>query len=100
MCLAPASLCPRNIPRWRKRQRMYDLIIRGGDIVDGTGAGAFCGDIAILDGYIAAVGAVAGVARDEIDAGGLMVPPGWVDNHSHMGGQATDARPGRLLRAA
>jgi N-acyl-D-aspartate/D-glutamate deacylase len=68
---------------------MYDTIIRGGRIVDGTGAPAFIGDIAIQDGKIAAVGEVDGTAHQEIDAAGLMVAPGWVDAHSHMDGQAT-----------
>lgn len=68
---------------------MYDLIIRGGRIVDGTGAPAFDGDVAIQDGKIAALGAVEGSAQQEIDASGLLVAPGWVDTHSHMDGQAT-----------
>lgn len=68
---------------------MYDLIIRNGKIVDGTGEPAFTGDIAVLDGVIAAVGNIEGHAQREIDAGGLVVTPGWVDTHSHMDGQAT-----------
>ena len=68
---------------------MYDLIIRNGKIVDGTGKTAFTGDIAVTEGRIAAVGEVQGDARREIDAGGQLVTPGWVDVHSHMDGQAT-----------
>jgi N-acyl-D-aspartate/D-glutamate deacylase len=68
---------------------MYDLIIRNGTIVDGTGRAAFSGDLAVENGRIAAVGKVAGEARREIDAGGLLVTPGWVDVHSHMDGQST-----------
>ncbi len=68
---------------------MYDLIIRNGKIVDGTGQPAFTGDIAVTDGKVAAVGQVSGDASKEIDAAGLMVSPGWVDVHSHMDGQAT-----------
>jgi N-acyl-D-amino-acid deacylase len=68
---------------------MYDLIIRNGRIVDGTGRPAFSGDIAVRDGRIAAVGEVAGEAAREIDAAGQLVTPGWVDVHSHMDGQAT-----------
>lgn len=68
---------------------MYDLIIRGGNIVDGTGRPAFTGDIAIRDGVIAAVGNIDGPAHRQIDAQGLLVTPGWVDTHSHMDGQAT-----------
>lgn len=68
---------------------MYDLIIRNGKIVDGTGEPAFTGDIAVTDGKVAAVGEVSGDASKEIDASGLLVTPGWVDVHSHMDGQAT-----------
>ncbi len=67
----------------------YDLIIRGGTIVDGTGAPRFTGDIAVKDGLIAAVGAIQGDAKDEIDAAGKIVAPGWVDVHTHYDGQAT-----------
>lgn len=68
---------------------MYDLIIRNAQIVDGTGAPAFNGDLAVTQGRIAALGKVEGEARQEIDAGGKLLTPGWVDVHSHMDGQAT-----------
>ena len=67
----------------------YDLIIRGGTIVDGTGAPRFTGDLAVKDGLIAAVGTVHGDAAEEIDAAGKVVAPGWVDVHTHYDGQAT-----------
>ena len=67
----------------------YDLIIRGGTIVDGTGSRAFVGDVAIKDGLIAAVGEVSGTAADQIDAEGKVVAPGFVDIHTHYDGQAT-----------
>ncbi|MBB3858845.1 N-acyl-D-aspartate/D-glutamate deacylase [Novosphingobium hassiacum] len=67
----------------------YDLIIRNGTIVDGTGAPRFVGDIAVRNGLIAAVGTVRGDATDEIDATGRIVAPGWVDIHTHYDGQAT-----------
>jgi N-acyl-D-amino-acid deacylase len=67
----------------------YDLIIRGGTIVDGTGAARFTGDLAVKDGLIAAVGNVHGDAAEEIDAAGKVVAPGWVDVHTHYDGQAT-----------
>ncbi|MDC8753512.1 D-aminoacylase [Erythrobacter sp. sf7] len=67
----------------------YDLIIRGGTIVDGTGAPAYTGDVAIRDGLIAAVGQVSGTAAQEIDAHGKIVTPGFVDIHTHYDGQAT-----------
>lgn len=67
----------------------YDLIIRGGTIVDGTGAPRFTGDVAVKDGLIAQVGAVRGDAAEEIDAAGMIVTPGFVDIHTHYDGQAT-----------
>jgi N-acyl-D-amino-acid deacylase len=68
---------------------MYDLVIRNGLLVDGTGADSRKGDLAVNAGRIVAVGEVVGEARREIDARGLLVTPGWVDTHSHMDGQAT-----------
>ena len=67
----------------------YDLIVRGGTIVDGTGKGRFTGDIAVKDGLIAAVGQIEGGADEEIDASGMIVTPGFVDIHTHYDGQAT-----------
>lgn len=68
---------------------MHDLVIRGGTVVDGTGAARFVADIAIDGGLISAVGADAGPGRQEIDASGKVVAPGWVDIHTHYDGQAT-----------
>ena len=68
---------------------MYDLIIRNAHIVDGTGAPGYDGDLAVKDGRIAALGSVDGTAKREINAGGKLLTPGWVDVHSHMDGQAT-----------
>ncbi|RYZ60937.1 MAG: D-aminoacylase, partial [Proteobacteria bacterium] len=67
----------------------FDLIIRNGSIVDGTGHERFTGNIAIKDGLIAQVGEVRGDAAEEIDAGGKVVTPGFVDIHTHYDGQAT-----------
>ena len=61
----------------------YDRVIRGGTIVDGTGAAAFEGDVAIRDGHIVAVGEVKGSGAEELDARGLLVTPGFVDEHTH-----------------
>ncbi len=68
---------------------MHDIAIRGGTILDGIGAAAFSGDLAIDGALIAQVGGKAGAARREIDASGLLVTPGWVDVHTHYDGQAT-----------
>tara|TARA_R110000824_G_scaffold118105_1_gene270283 strand:- start:2412 stop:4151 length:1740 start_codon:yes stop_codon:yes gene_type:complete len=68
---------------------MHDLIIRGGTVVDGTGAAARQADIAISNGVITHVGTVTGDAKREIDATGQLVTPGWVDIHTHYDGQVT-----------
>jgi N-acyl-D-aspartate/D-glutamate deacylase len=68
---------------------MHDMVIRGGTIVDGTGAARFTGDIAIDNGLISQVGKVSGSGQEEIDATGMIVAPGWVDVHTHYDGQAT-----------
>jgi N-acyl-D-aspartate/D-glutamate deacylase len=68
---------------------MHDLIIRGGTLIDGTGASARPGDVAIDGGRITEVGAVDGAATRIVDADGLLVTPGWVDIHTHYDGQAT-----------
>lgn len=68
---------------------MHDLLIRGGTIVDGTGAAPFAGDVAVTAGTISAVGNVEGPAAATIDAEGLLVTPGFVDIHTHYDGQAT-----------
>jgi len=70
-------------------EKAYDLVIRGGSVVDGTGAGAFEADVAVKDGAIAAVGRIAGSGVEEIDARGQVVTPGFVDIHTHYDGQAT-----------
>lgn len=67
----------------------FDLIIRGGTVVDGTGAAPRRADIAIRDGRIAAIGDVGASADQHIDAAGLIVTPGFVDVHTHYDGQAT-----------
>jgi len=68
---------------------MHDLVIRGGTLVDGTGAPARTADVAVDDGVITAVGGEVGAGRREIDATGLLVTPGFVDVHTHYDGQAT-----------
>lgn len=68
---------------------MHDLIIRGGSVVDGSGASAFTADIAIDADRITALGVVKSAARRTLDADGLLVTPGFVDVHTHYDGQAT-----------
>ena len=65
-----------------------DLVIRNGDVVDGTGAEPFEADIAVKDGKIVGVGNVSGRGAEEIDAKGKLVTPGFVDIHTHYDGQA------------
>ena len=65
----------------------HDIVIRGGELVDGTGADPVSGDLAIDDGLITAVGKVDGKGKKEIDAKGLAVTPGFVDLHTHLDAQ-------------
>ncbi|MEL0198577.1 MAG: amidohydrolase family protein [Gammaproteobacteria bacterium] len=66
---------------------IHDLVIRNGNIVDGSGKKPFLGDIAIDDGKITKVGEVINSGKKEIDANGNLVSPGWVDIHTHYDGQ-------------
>src|SRR5947207_15011721 len=61
----------------------YDVVIRHGRIIDGTGNPAFFADLAIKQKRIAAIGRVTGTAPTEIDAKGLVVAPGFIDVHTH-----------------
>jgi N-acyl-D-amino-acid deacylase len=67
----------------------YDLVIRGGTVVDGSGKDRFRADVAVKNGLIARVGAVDGKGAQEIDATGRIVTPGFVDVHTHYDGQVT-----------
>src|SRR5688572_6266961 len=66
-----------------RRSEMLDLVIKGGRIIDGTGAPAYAADVAIADGKIVEVGAVSAPARQVIDADGAVVTPGFIDPHTH-----------------
>ena len=66
----------------------YDLVIRNGTVIDGTGKPGFRADVAVRRDKIVAVGKVPGAGREEIDATGKLVTPGFVDIHTHYDGQA------------
>jgi N-acyl-D-amino-acid deacylase len=65
------------------RAESFDIIIRHGRIVDGSGNPAFFADLAVKDGRIAEIGRITGDAKNEIDAKGLIVAPGFIDVHTH-----------------
>jgi N-acyl-D-amino-acid deacylase len=67
----------------------YDLLIKNGLIVDGSGMPAFRGDIGVKDGKIAGIGKLSGPAAKTIDAAGHAVAPGFIDNHCHYDAQVT-----------
>lgn len=66
----------------------FDIVVRNGTLVDGTGDEPVEGDVAMAGGRIAEVGEVAGSGKEELDAKGLIVTPGFVDIHTHYDGQA------------
>ena len=67
----------------------HDLIIRNGKIIDGSGKKPFFGDIAIDDGKITSIGKIENSGKEEFDAKGNLVTPGWVDIHTHYDGQVS-----------
>jgi N-acyl-D-aspartate/D-glutamate deacylase len=67
----------------------YDLVIRGGTVADGSGADLWEGDVGVSDGRIVATGKLSGSGREEIDARGKLVTPGFVDIHTHYDAQVT-----------
>ncbi len=71
-----------------KNIEFYDLVIRNGSIVDGSGEKKFQADIGIKDGYIKKIGSINELGKENIDASGLVVAPGFVDIHTHYDGQA------------
>ncbi|HRD46375.1 MAG TPA: amidohydrolase family protein [Caulobacter sp.] len=70
-------------------ERAFDIVIRGGTVVDGSGGAPFVADVGIRSGLIAAVGPGLAAGAEEIDATGKLVTPGFVDIHTHYDGQAT-----------
>jgi N-acyl-D-aspartate/D-glutamate deacylase len=65
----------------------YDLVIRNGTVVDGSGLGSFRADVGIVGDRIATIGPIRSRGREEIDAEGLSVTPGFIDGHTHMDAQ-------------
>ena len=68
---------------------MLDVVIKGGTVVDGTGAPGYAADGGVRDGRIVEVGDLSEAAHQTIDADGALVTPGWVDVHTHYDGQVT-----------
>ena len=68
---------------------MFDLVLRGATVYDGSGDPAITADVAVRDGRIAEVGRVDGTARETVDAAGLALMPGIVDLHTHYDAQIT-----------
>jgi len=68
---------------------VHELVIRGGTVVDGTGAASSTADVAVDGGLVTEIGRISGKGQRELDADGLVVAPGWVDIHTHYDGQVT-----------
>src|SRR6266852_3829376 len=67
----------------------YDLLIKNGRIVDGSGGPSYRGDVAVKDGKVVEIGKLSGAASQTVDAGGQVVAPGFIDNHCHYDAQVT-----------
>ena len=80
LVLAGALLVPAGL----SGQSRYDLVLRGGTVVDGTGAPRFIADVAIRGDRIVRVAERLGPGAVELDATGLVVAPGFIDNHAHV----------------
>jgi N-acyl-D-amino-acid deacylase len=74
-------------PNGTERHMAYDILIKNGTLVDGTGAAAYHGNVALADGKIVGVGDVDGLADNVIDASDCVVSPGFIDPHTHYDAQ-------------
>ena len=71
------------------RAQVFDLVVRGATVYDGTGSAPVIADVALRDGVIVEVGRVVGVGTEELVANGAWLTPGFIDIHTHFDGQAT-----------
>src|SRR5262250_342300 len=71
------------------REMTYDILIKNGRIVDGSGGPSYRGDVAVKDGKIVEIGKLSGPATRTIDAAGRVVAPGFIDNLCHKAAQST-----------
>src|SRR5947199_2286976 len=65
----------------------YDLVIKNGALIDGSGLPRYRADVAVRHGRIVATGRIRERAREVIDADGLLVAPGFIDGHTHLDAQ-------------
>src|SRR5262249_3742481 len=84
-----ASGPPLSEARLRSKERAmpYDLVIKNGTVIDGSGLPRYRGDVAVRHGRIAAIGRIREAAREVVDADGQVVTPGFIDGHTHMDAQ-------------
>ena len=73
--------------RFGKGVMDYDLLIKNGRVVNGSGLPSYAADVGIRDGKIAEIGRLHGTAARTIDADGFVVSPGFIDHHTHKHGQ-------------
>ncbi|HEU4828264.1 MAG TPA: amidohydrolase family protein, partial [Gemmatimonadales bacterium] len=99
LAVAGSSLAAAGWPAFLPRRSAFDLVIRGGTVLDGTGARGMERDLGISGGRIAAIGSRIARGKEEIDARGLAVAPGFIDMHSHGDGSLDeDPRAESVIR--